>query len=46
MMTSNELELQFEEQMNKPKVAKIKEPEINEPKAQDASDEFVLDDWD
>ncbi|NOR57138.1 MAG: DNA mismatch repair protein, partial [Sulfurimonas sp.] len=46
VMTSNGLELQFEEQMQKPKVVEVKEPEINEPKAQDASDEFVLDDWD
>jgi DNA mismatch repair protein MutS len=46
MMTSNGLELQFEEQMKKPKTAEVNEPEINEPKAKDASDEFVLDDWD
>ena len=46
MMTSNGLELQFQEQMSKPKPTEVKEPEINEPKAGDASDEFVLDDWD
>lgn len=46
IMTSNGLELQFEEQISKPKVAEVKEPEVNEPKIQDSSDEFVLDDWD
>jgi len=46
VMTSKGLELKFEEQMKKPKVAEIKEPEINGPKAEDASDEFILDDWD
>jgi len=46
VMTSNGLELKFEEQMKKPKPAEVKEPEINEPKAKDDSDEFVLDDWD
>jgi len=46
VMTSNGLELKFEEQIKKPKPAEVKEPEINEPKAEDASDEFVLDDWD
>jgi DNA mismatch repair protein MutS len=46
MMTSNGLELQFEEQMQKPKSTEAKEPEINEVKPKDASDEFVLDDWD
>ncbi|MDA3908288.1 MAG: DNA mismatch repair protein [Sulfurimonas sp.] len=46
VMTSNGLELKIEEQMNKPKAVEVKEPEINEQKAEDASDEFVLDDWD
>jgi DNA mismatch repair protein MutS len=38
-MTSNGLELKFEEQMSKQKEKKAVEPEINESK------EFVLDDW-
>lgn len=46
MMTSNGLELQFEEQMQKPKLAEVKEPEINEVKPKKDSDEFILDDWD
>jgi DNA mismatch repair protein MutS len=46
VMTSNGLELKFEEQISKPKPTEVKEPEINEPKVEDASDEFVLDDWD
>ncbi|MCK9492539.1 MAG: DNA mismatch repair protein [Sulfurimonas sp.] len=46
VMTSKGLELKFQEQMNKPKSTEIEEPKINEPKAQDTSDEFVLDDWD
>ncbi len=44
MMTSNGLELQFEEHMSKPKVTKVIEPEINE-KKDDEPKEFVLDDW-
>ncbi|QOY53992.1 DNA mismatch repair protein [Candidatus Sulfurimonas marisnigri] len=40
VMTSNGLELTYEEQMSKPKETKIEEPEINE------SEGFVLDDWD
>jgi len=49
-MTSNGLELQFEEQMSKPKQTQITEPEINESKEliQEKEDEpkkFVLDDW-
>ncbi|WP_310441734.1 MutS-related protein [Sulfurimonas sp.] len=39
VMTSNGLELKFEEQMSKQKEQKAVEPEINESK------EFVLDDW-
>lgn len=46
VMTSNGLELKFEEQMSKPKETKLDEPEINEPKELDESDGFVLDDWD
>lgn len=50
VMTSNGLELQFEEQMSKPKKAEVKEPEINEPKeAEELKEEepkkFILDDW-
>ena len=45
IMTSKGLELQFQEQMSKPKVAEVVEPEINERKG-DESKEFVLDDWD
>lgn len=50
VMTSNGLELQFEEQMGKPKVQKVQEPEINEPKEtvetkEDEPKKFVLDDW-
>ena len=49
-MTSNGLELQFEEQMSKPVETKVIEPEINEPKEvvevkEDESKKFVLDDW-
>ncbi|MCK4875415.1 MAG: DNA mismatch repair protein, partial [Sulfurimonas sp.] len=46
VMTSNGLELKFEEQMSKHKESKVEEPEINEPKAKDESEGFVLDDWD
>ena len=50
IMTSKGLELQFEEQLSKPKQTKIIEPEINEvkpkPKSIDEVKEFVLDDWD
>jgi DNA mismatch repair protein MutS len=48
-MTSKGLELQFEEQMSKPKVEKVQEPEINEAvevnKINDEPKGFVLDDW-
>jgi DNA mismatch repair protein MutS len=46
VMTSNGLELKFEEQMSKAKEVKVEEPEINEPKEKDESEGFVLDDWD
>jgi DNA mismatch repair protein MutS len=50
IMTSKGLELQFEEQMNKPEVTKPQEPEINEKvevkKVEDDEPKgFVLDDW-
>ncbi|MEN8303103.1 MAG: DNA mismatch repair protein [Campylobacterota bacterium] len=50
VMTSNGLELQFEEQMSKPVETKLVEPEINEPKEsvevkEDEPKKFVLDDW-
>jgi len=50
VMTSNGLELQFEEQMSKPVEVKAVEPEINEPKEvaevkDDEPKKFVLDDW-
>jgi len=50
MMTSNGLELQFEEQMNKPKSKRVQEPEINENievkvPLEDDDKSFVLDDW-
>lgn len=50
VMTSKGLELQFEEQMSKPKVKKVQEPEINESVVvKDVEDDepkgFVLDDW-
>ena len=50
IMTSNGLELQFEEQMNKPKNIEVKEPEINETKEieepkEEEPKKFVLDDW-
>ena len=49
VMTSKGLELKFEEQMNKPKVTKVIEPEINESiEVKEVEDEpkgFVLDDW-
>ena len=50
VMTSNGLELQFEEQMSKPVETKAIEPEINEPKEvtdtkEDEPKKFVLDDW-
>ncbi len=48
-MTSKGLELQFEEQMNKPKEVISKEPEINEKiEVNDSGEEskgFTLDDW-
>ncbi len=50
VMTSNGLELQFEEQINKPKKAEVIEPEINEvvevkKVEDDKPKKFVLDDW-
>jgi DNA mismatch repair protein MutS len=48
LMTSKGLELQFEEQMKRPKVLKIEEPEINEQKEKKPKEEekkFILDDW-
>jgi len=50
IMTSKGLELQFEEQMSKPEVKKVQEPEINEKVEVKKGDEeepkgFVLDDW-
>ena len=50
VMTSKGLELQFEEQINKPKEEVIIEPEINKPKEiekdpENESTKFVLDDW-
>ena len=45
VMTSNGLELKYEELLNKPKVVEVDEPEINEPK-KESDGGFVLDDWD
>ena len=50
IMTSKGLELQFEEQMSKPKVTKVQEPEINEnievkKEQEKPSTKFILDDW-
>jgi len=50
VMTNKGLELQFEEQMSKPKVQKVHEPEINENVEVNSPNEeenkpFVLDDW-
>ena len=50
IMTSNGLELQFEEQMRKTEVKKVQEPEINKKVVikeveEDESSGFVLDDW-
>lgn len=49
VMTSNGLELKFEEQMNKPKKVVAAEPEINEHKEitelKEDPKKFVLDDW-
>ena len=50
IMTSNGLELQFEEQMGKTKKIEVVEPEINEPKVikepeKEEPKPFVLDDW-
>ncbi len=50
IMTSKGLELQFEEQMRKPEVQKVQEPEINEnitveKKEGDEPKAFILDDW-
>jgi len=46
VMTSNGLELKFEEQMKKEVPLHVEEPEINETKSQEESSGFVLDDWD
>ena len=46
VMTSNGLELKFEEQMSKPKALHVEEPEINEAKPEEEDSGFVLDDWD
>ena len=50
VMTTNGLELKFEDQMSKAKPKKVIEPEINEPKEieqtkEDEPKKFVLDDW-
>ena len=45
VMTSNGLELKYEELLNKPKEIKVDAPEINKPKEENDND-FVLDDWD
>lgn len=49
VMTSNGLELQFEEQMSKNKKVEVVEPEINEvqevKKVEEKPKKFVLDDW-
>jgi DNA mismatch repair protein MutS len=44
VMTSNGLELKFEEQISVPKKVQVQEPEINESK-EDKPKKFVLDDW-
>jgi DNA mismatch repair protein MutS len=46
VMTSNGLELKFEEQISKSKITIAQEPEINKAKEQGDSKSFVLDDWD
>jgi DNA mismatch repair protein MutS len=46
VMTSNGLELTYEEQMSKVKEVKIEEPEINEVQEPNSPKGFVLDDWD
>jgi len=46
VMTSNGLELKFEEQMAKPKSLHVEEPQINEPKSEEEDSGFTLDDWD
>ncbi len=50
MMTSNGLELQFQEQMSRPKEVVILEPEINEAKetpaqTSESNSKILLDDW-
>ena len=49
VMTSNGLELQFEEQMSKAKKVEVAEPEINEPKeiihVEEEPTKVLLDDW-
>ncbi len=49
VMTSKGLELKFEEQMSRPEVTKVQEPEINEDieikEVEEEPKGFVLDDW-
>ena len=45
VMTSNGLELKYEELLDKQKEAKVDEPEINDVKEKNSSS-FILDDWD
>ncbi|QOP41640.1 MutS-related protein [Sulfurimonas marina] len=50
VMTSNGLELQYEEQLSKPKQQKVEEPEINENvevkgEEEEQSSKILLDDW-
>jgi len=44
-MTSNGLELKYEELLSKPKIVEVDEPDINEAK-QESDSGFILDDWD
>ncbi|MCF6341145.1 MAG: DNA mismatch repair protein [Sulfurimonas sp.] len=46
VMTSNGLELKFQEQIGKSEDKKIEEPEINEHEDKEEPKGFVLDDWD
>jgi len=45
VMTSNGLELKYEELLSKPKIVEVDEPDINEAK-QESDSGFILDDWD
>jgi DNA mismatch repair protein MutS len=50
MMTSNGLELQFQEQMSKPKIAEVEEPEVNvveevKTESEEPNKKILLDDW-